>query len=175
MRTFGDIPVSELIHADASEDELVHYGVKGMKWGVRRNTKRLNSSDSGNREKAAASLRKARDKGSAQIAKLKKKGVKLEEKYERHVIKSEMKAAKLNAKAANQRRKAYGLFVSSRKTAKRLGKAQVLEAKASALTAKAAQAKAKINKNDAMIKAFERQINNIDTAMVEYGKKYVNG
>lgn len=158
-----------------SDDELAHYGVLGMKWGVRRNTRRLSSSDSATRAKAAGALRKSRDKGSAQIAKLKKKGVKLEEKHEQHIIKSETKAAKLNAKAAKQRRKAYGLFTSSGKTAKRLGKAQLYETKANALTAKANEAKAKINKNNAMIKAFEREISNIDTALADRGRKYING
>ena len=161
--------------APENSDELKHCGVVGMRWGVRRNTKRLSSSDSATRAKAASALRKSREKGSAEVAKLKKKGVKLEQKYEQHVIKSETKAAKLNQKAAAQRRKAYGLFVSKNKMAKRLGKAQVLETKANALTTKAASAKAKINGNDAMIKAFEREISNIDSAMVNYGKKYVNG
>lgn len=160
---------------DCGSDELAHYGVVGMKWGVRRNTKLLRSGDGAKREKAVANLQKHREKGSAQVAKLKKKGVKLEEKHEQHIIKSETKAAKLNEKAARQRRKAYGLFVSKNKTAKRLGKAVVLEAKASALTAKAAQAKAAINKNDAMIKAFEREISNIDTALSNRGRKYING
>ena len=161
--------------APESNDELTHYGVKGMRWGVRRNTKRLGSNDSATREKAVAALRKARDKGSAEVTKLKKKGVKLEQKHEQHVIKSEVKAARLNEKAAAQRRKAYGLFVSKNKMAKRLGKAQVLEAKANALTTKAASAKAKINSNEAMIKAFEREISNIDSALASRGRKYVNG
>lgn len=161
--------------ATESNDELAHYGVKGMRWGVRRNTKRLRSDDSGTREKAVASLQKARSKGAAEVAKLKKKGVKLEQKHEQHVIKSETKAARLNEKAAKQRNKAYGLFVSKNKMAKRLGKAQVLEAKANALTTKAANAKAKINSNEAMIKAFEREISNIDTALTSRGRKYVNG
>lgn len=160
--------------APENSDELAHYGVKGMRWGVRRNSKLLRSSDSAKREKAASALRKSREKGAAEVAKLRKKGVKLEQKHEQQVIKNETKAAKLNEKAAKQRRKAYGLFVSESKMAKRLGKAQVLESKANALTAKANAAKAKINANETMIKAFEREISNIDSAMVDYGKKYLN-
>lgn len=171
----SDYIIHNGVFYECSSDELAHYGVKGMRWGVRRNTKRLGSSDSVTRDKAVASLRKARDKGSAEVAKLKKKGIKLEQKHEQHVIKSETKAARLNEKAANQRRKAYGLFVSKNKMAKRLGKAQVLEAKANALTTKAANAKAKINSNEAMIKAFEREISNIDSVLASRGRKYVNG
>lgn len=33
MRINGETPISELCHSD---DELLHYGIKGMKWGVRR-------------------------------------------------------------------------------------------------------------------------------------------
>lgn len=35
-RIYWSTPISELMHADEDEDELYHYGVKGMKWGVRR-------------------------------------------------------------------------------------------------------------------------------------------
>lgn len=155
-------------------DELAHYGVVGMRWGVRRNTRMLKSGDSAKRAKAANALQKHREKGAAKINKLQKKGVKLEMKHEQHIIKNETKAAKLNEKATKQRRKAYGLFVSENKAAKRLGKAQILESKANALTAKANKAKADINKNNAMIKAFEREISNIDTALVSRGKEYIN-
>lgn len=158
-----------------ASDELAHYGVVGMRWGVRRNTKRLNSSDSAQRAKAVSALKKSREKGTAEITKLKKKGVKLEKKREQRIIKDEMKAAKLNRKATKLRSKAYGLFVSNNKAAKRIGKAQMLEAKANSLTANANLAKAKINKNDAMIKAFEREIGNIDRVLVDNGRKYLNG
>lgn len=169
----SDYMISNGTFYPVENDELRHYGVLGMRWGVRRNTKRLSSSDSAKREKAIASLQKHREKGTAEIAKLNKKAVKLEQEHERRIVKDETKAAKINQKAAKTRAKASGLFVSNKKAAKRLMKAQVLEGKANALTAKANMAKAKINKNAAMRKSFEREINNIDTALVGYGKKYV--
>lgn len=159
----------------AESDELMHYGVRGMRWGVRRNTRLLKSADSAKREKAVAKLQKHREKGSAAIAKLQKKGVKLEKQHEQRIIKDEAKAAKLNSKAARLERKAYGMFVSESKAAKRLGKARILETKAKSLTARANEAKAKINKNKAMISAFEREVGNIDKAMAEQGRKYING
>lgn len=156
-------------------NELMHYGVRGMRWGVRRNTKRLSSDNSAKREKAVAKLQKHRDKGSAAIAKLQKKGVKLEKKHEKRIIKDETKAAKINSKAAKLERKAYGRFTSNDKAMERLQKSEFLKSKANALTARANSAKAKVNKNNAMISAFEREVKNIDNAMVGYGRKYING
>lgn len=156
-------------------EELMHYGVKGMRWGVRRNTRLLSSSNSAKREKAVAKLQKHRDKGSAAIAKLQKKGVKLEKKQEKRIIKDETKAAKINQKAAKLERKAYGRFTSDDKAMERLQKSEFLKSKANALTARANSAKAKVNKNKAMISAFEREVNNIDKAMAENGRKYING
>lgn len=53
-------------------NELYHYGVRGMKWGVRKATKTLSSSKSTveQREKAISSLQKHKIKASAKVAKL---------------------------------------------------------------------------------------------------------
>ena len=56
-----------------TDGELYHYGVKGMKWGVRRAQKALSkASSSRDSDRALSKLQKHRDKGSAELAKLKK-------------------------------------------------------------------------------------------------------
>lgn len=158
---------------ECDSEELMHYGVLGMRWGVRRSAAQLRSSDSARQAKGVASLQKHREKGTAKIGKLKAKGVKLEQKHEQRIIKDESKAAKLNQKAAKHRRKAASFFRTNKSANKHFTKAVRLETKANLLTAKANDAKAKINKNNAMISAFEREIRNIDAAMVSYGSDYV--
>ena len=152
------------------DDELYHYGVKGMRWGVRRNTTRLNSGDSKKREKAVAALEKHRDKGAAEIGKLKKKGVKLEKAHEKNVIRNETKAADYNRRAAKLRLRAF--YASKSKAQDYLSNAQLLEAKARTCVEMMNQSKAKITQNEAMIRAFEREISNIDVALADNDKKH---
>lgn len=159
-----------------NEYELYHYGVKGMRWGVRRATKRLSKATTDDdRKSAVASLQKHRQKGSAEIAKLRKEQSKLQAKADRAVIKYDTKAAKLNAKAAKARKKIGGTFVSAGKAEKLYFKAQKWETRASVLQGKSSTAKVKLESNKAMQDAFKREINNIDRALVERGKKYLNG
>ena len=162
------------ISVDPNE-ELMHYGVLGMKWGVRRNTKRLSSSDSATRAKATNALKKHREKASTEIAKLQKKTAKLEKRNDNNVLRLEPKVAKLNKQAANYRRRASRMFTSDRKAQKYLTTAYLAETKAKDLTARANETRAKINKNKKMIEMFERGISDIDTVLTDRGRKYVRG
>lgn len=155
-----------------TSNELTHYGVKGMKWGVRRNTKRLNSSDSATRAKAAGSLQKHREKASNEIAKLKKSNVKLDKRASDNIAKLEPKIAKLERKSAKLKLKAGKAFYTST-SSKRLHKSAKLDLKVAKLKESAAKTKAKIEKNQSMIKMFEKGISDIDSAMATRGEEYV--
>lgn len=157
-------------------DELMHYGVKGMRWGVRRATKALSKATTDEqREKAVNRLNKHRDKASRKIEKLDKARPKLERRVEKAITKNDVRATELNSKAVRLQKRANGLFVSDAKAMKRLQKANLLESQAKALAVKSNEAKAKLAQNEAMTKAFKQGINDIDDALVEYGRKYVRG
>ena len=157
------------------DGELYHYGVVGMKWGVRRNTKRLSSDSSAQREKAVKSLKKHRDKASNEIKKLHKTTAKLEKRSENNVVSAEMAAAKLNRQAADYRRRASRRFTSDNKAQKYITKASIAETKAKDLMARVNETKAKINKNKMLISMFEKGIGDIDAALTANGRKYVAG
>ena len=164
------------MHGQDYEYELYHYGVKGMRWGVRRATKRLSKATTDEKQKSAvASLQKHKSKGSAEIEKLRKKQPKLQAKADRAVEKYDLKAAKLNTKAAKARKKMGGTFVSARKAEKLYIKAKKLETKASVLQGKSDTAKSKVKANKSMQEAFKREIDNIDQALLDRGRQYLNG
>ena len=69
-------------------NELYHYGVKGMRWGVRRASKQLTkATTSDSRNKAIANLNKHREKASSEVSKLKKQRVKLDDKLRKATTK----------------------------------------------------------------------------------------
>lgn len=159
-----------------NDDELQHYGVVGMRWGIRRATKKLAKADTDKkREKAVASLNKHKEKATKKIAKLEKKYVKLERVRDKTIVKNDVAAAKLRTQSTYTRAKAYRPLVSRERAANLLYKADKLKARADELSSRSNQAKARVIANETLRKTFKQGINDIDAALVEKGKRYIRG
>lgn len=159
-----------------SNEELQHYGVKGMRWGVRRATKQLaKATTKEEKSKAVAKLQKHREKASKEVAKLEKKHPKLEKKVEQNILKNETKAAKLHDKATTKSLKSERLFMRRGRRARLKYSARKLEKKAQSLQAKSDLAKAELKRNETMQAAFKKGINEIDQTLVSKGRKFING
>lgn len=172
-----------------TDGELYHYGVKGMRWGVRRAQKALSKSTFDNEaNRAFSKLQKHRAKGSAELATLKKQREKLDSKLVKSSKKDaekanklERKASGLDRKAAKKMRKAGRVFTSAEKSVKLTAeanklkaKSDVLKAKASTMQAKYKQAKQKVETNERMQKAFQMEIDKIDATFAQYGRSYLD-
>ena len=172
------------------DDELMHYGVLGMRWGVRRASKQLSrATDSETRNAAVNSLKKHKSKGEAKVASLEKKRVKLDDKLRKATTKDKVKATKLENKASKLDKKAFKLqkkatswyasgdranSLYTRGEIKKV-KAEKLRIKSSVLNSNYEKVKARVDANESMQKAYKIQLNKIDHAITENGRRYING
>ena len=135
-------------------DELMHYGVIGMKWGVRKATKNLvGAKNKKDREKAIASLNEHKAKSTSKIKRLEKKHYSLEKK--------------VNQRTAREQKLLY-------KADKLYARADKLQARADAIRSKSDKARARIAKNEKMTLLFEQGIDSIDQTIINYGEQYLN-
>lgn len=159
-----------------NSNELYHYGVKGMRLGVRRASKKLaNATTKEEKAKAVATLNKHKEKGTAKVRKLEKKHAKLESTVDRYVTKVDTKSAATKNQAAITRNKAYGRFTTRGRAERLLYKADKLDARANEIIARSEQAKTKLAQNEKMTELFKKEISNIDSILASKGRKYING
>ena len=159
------------------QTELQHYGVKGMKWGVRRATKILSSSSATDerKKKAAASLVKHRQKATKKVSKLESNRPELQKAYDKAITKTDVKIADIQSKQAKLNRKANRFFTSDRKATKLYMKSAAMDMRIKDLKAQSDMAKAEMAKNEHMISLFKQGIKDIDSAIASRGRKYING
>ena len=157
-------------------NELYHYGVVGMRWGVRRASRKLSKATTKeDRDRAIAKLNKHRTKAGNKVQKLNKQRVRLQKDVDRHVTKNDKYSITLKQKSAKLKRKALSRFTSEDRAQRLMLKAMRLDAKADTLMARSQLAKNKLEKNKTMTRLFEEGISNIDNTLHTKKKKVNKG
>lgn len=169
--------------------ELYHYGVPGMRWGVRRASKRLSKASTQKQyNKANKKLEKHRTKSQRELNALGRERPRLDQELDRAERADKSKAAEYRAqadakyrKAAKYNRRANRLIstqglrdYNANKSARIESKADVLDAKAKQYKSNYENAKARVERNEALQKAYRQGITDIDAARVAQGKRYMN-
>ena len=146
-----------------SEDELYHYGVQGMRWGVIRYRK--NSADRGIARRQAQNAKLERKAAKYDVKASKRALKNIKQGYGEPALIATKKSAKLNVKASKLERKTLKMDTDSRKylaTKRKAAKARLKSVKAMTIselatkkdykyTIKAAKARYKIETNSLKI------------------------
>lgn len=137
------------------EEYLAHYGVLGMKWGVRRASNRLsNATTASERDSANASLKRNSEKAGHKFEKLSNKALKTQSRARAAMVKAE--------------KSKYGLFANQAKYEKRKQKAEKQQFKANKSVAKAA------NWYSNMEKTFAKTDYKVTDAQRKLGESFIN-
>ena len=145
-------------------DELCHYGIRGMRWGIRR----YQNPDGTLTEAGRKRVSKLRDSNS----RLTGKRDKLTKRMEFQTRKYANSISKANQKAAELRVKEYGLFTTKSRADKLEYKASKLEARAAQKAMRIDRTKARIAKIDALVSKNNRKISELNSAEISKGKDY---
>ena len=156
-------------------DELYHYSIPGMRWGIRRAQKILGSSDTSvdKKKKAVQSLQKHQIKINKQISKLIKKDEQLLSNRDVQIRKSAGKMMNYREKANKLRRKKYGIFTSRSKAERLEFKASKLDMKAENIQNRIDRTKQLLAKNSQMKKIYNSGLDTISNTLKTKGKKYI--
>ena len=168
--SFGDLPVKVLMHCDElTEDELMHYGVLGMKWGVRRYQNKDGSlTNAGKKrydrlEAELNSLKGARDKPSTPS----RREVRAAEKRRKQKVANLEKARK--AKAQKQK-EAEDAEKEAAKRAKKIEKDKISVDK---MTSEEIQAKIdRINLENRLKSLMDEPVKEVPVAKKNRGKEF---
>lgn len=161
-----------------NDDELMHYGVLGMKWGVRRNLKQLStansSGDKNRRNQAVNNLKTHKAKINKKISSLDAKNAKIETKREKLAKTKDTKIAKYETKATKYRYKSTRTL-NTLKERKLETKARKMDLKVNKLKQADTKMRVKIENNERMKEVLNTGLKDINTALVDNGRRYING
>lgn len=159
-----------LMYESNNTNELMHYGVIGMKWGIRRAKKRLDKAKTDDeRVSALNKLNKHRSKAIVKINKLSKQHTKLQKRVDNNIKYVDGRAANIKVRAARYKKKALRRFIPEKRAQRLLLKAMKMDAKADELIALSASTRNRLENNERLTKLFRQGINEIDK--IEVGIK----